>query len=99
VGLRCHAEISISIIAVTGLAGHAFGSWAVSSHVMWLRDILPVDFPNARVLTYGYGSELQGGLSGSIIAGHDAAFRQKLKLWRADAPVISNVHTSMAGLC
>lgn len=48
-----------SIIAVTGLGGHAFGSFKQSggSH-MWLRDSLPNDVPRARVLIFGYGSAL-----------------------------------------
>jgi hypothetical protein len=49
-----------SIIAVTGLAGHAIGSWALPSGRMWLRDVLPEDVPKARILTYGYNSQLTG---------------------------------------
>lgn len=38
------ANSSFSIIAVTGLAGHAFGSWrSRGSPRMWLRDLLPKD--------------------------------------------------------
>lgn len=48
-----------SVIAVTGLAGHAFGSWVHrESSAMWLKDFLPQDFPNVRVLTYGYDTNL-----------------------------------------
>ena len=50
-----------SIIAITGLAGHAIGSWTnPASGRMWLRDDLPEDVPNARILTYGYASQLAG---------------------------------------
>jgi hypothetical protein len=51
-----------SIIAVTGLAGHAIGSWTLqrNGNRMWLRDYLPEDVPNARILTYGYDSQLSG---------------------------------------
>ncbi|KAA8909379.1 hypothetical protein FN846DRAFT_942526 [Sphaerosporella brunnea] len=60
----------VDIIAVTGLAGHAYGSWrAPESHKMWLRDFLPKDFRNAgldvRVLTYGYNAKLVGSASSS----------------------------------
>jgi hypothetical protein len=48
-----------SIIAVTGLAGHAIGSWSLGSR-LWLRDFLPEDVPTARILTYGYDSRLSG---------------------------------------
>lgn len=49
------------MIAVTGLAGHAFGSWRNRETLqMWLKDFLPYDIPNLRVLTYGYDSSLVG---------------------------------------
>ena len=50
-----------SIVAVTGLSGHAFGSWKQRGKAdMWLRDILPQSIPNARILTYGYDTKLPG---------------------------------------
>lgn len=47
-----------SVVAVTGLAGHAFGSWSIDHQQMWIRDFLPRDIPNIRVMTYGYNSQL-----------------------------------------
>lgn len=57
-----HPDADISIIAVTGLAGHAYGSWRHrSTKRMWLQDFLPGDLDGqARVLVYGYDSNLQG---------------------------------------
>jgi hypothetical protein len=56
-----------SIVAVTGLAGHAFGSWKsiAQDHKMWLRDFLPVDLQdaNVRILTFGYNSGLKDSTS------------------------------------
>lgn len=49
-----------SIIAITGLAGHAIGSWSLPDGQMWLRDFLPHDAPDARILTYGYDARVQG---------------------------------------
>lgn len=52
---------TVDVIAVTGLAGHAFGSWkAPGNHSMWLRDFLPLAVPGARILTFGYDSALKG---------------------------------------
>lgn len=68
----------ISIIAVTGLAGHAFGSWAHSPERMWLRDYLPKDAPNARILTYGYPSKLEASTSISILQDYTNAFVHRL---------------------
>ncbi|KAA8899102.1 hypothetical protein FN846DRAFT_782513 [Sphaerosporella brunnea] len=58
------------VIAVSGLSSHAFGSWKSpqNSHVMWLRDILQLDFPDFRVLTWGYESDLRDGTNDSTIA-------------------------------
>ncbi|KFZ14209.1 hypothetical protein V501_03348 [Pseudogymnoascus sp. VKM F-4519 (FW-2642)] len=70
--------IVADVIAVTGLAGHAFGSWAHSETHMWLRDYLPRDAPNARILTYGYHSKLQGSDSVSILQDHTNKFVHSL---------------------
>ncbi|KAI9708387.1 MAG: hypothetical protein M1820_004091 [Bogoriella megaspora] len=70
--------IVADIIAVTGLAGHAFGSWASSPFQMWLRDFLPYDLPNARVLTYGYYSQVQQASSRSIVGDHVRMFKQRV---------------------
>src|SRR5436305_14442393 len=48
-----------SIIAVSGLASHALGSFkAPGGCKVWLRDFLPNDIPNIRVLIYGYDTTL-----------------------------------------
>lgn len=59
--LYCPPEgtpVAADIIAITGLAGHAFGSWAHTEQRMWLRDYLPKFANNARILTYGYDTRL-----------------------------------------
>ncbi|GFF70323.1 ankyrin-1 [Aspergillus lentulus] len=49
----------VDVIAISGLGGHAFGSFKErGGSFMWLRDALPLDFPNARILIYGYDSRL-----------------------------------------
>ncbi|ELR02697.1 hypothetical protein VC83_08432 [Pseudogymnoascus destructans] len=69
--------VAADIIAVTGLGDHAFGSWSHSDERMWLRDYLPKDAPNARILTYGYKSALQGD-SISLLEDHTNKFVHKL---------------------
>ena len=81
-----------SIIAVT--AAHAFGSWAHSSQNMWLRDYLPKDVTNARVLIYGYPSQLQGNISRSILSDHTNNFIHRLLTMRDSARVSILVETS-----
>ena len=79
-----------SIIAVTGLAGHAFGSWAHSAQKMWLRDYLPRDIQNrARILIYGYESQLHGANTAkSIISDYGNSFTQSLMDLRDHPSVI-----------
>lgn len=49
----------IDIVALSGPGGHAFGSFQEKEgSFMWLRDALPLDIPNARILIYGYDTDL-----------------------------------------
>jgi pimeloyl-ACP methyl ester carboxylesterase len=75
--------ILADIVAVTGLAGHAFGSWSSSPRQMWLRDFLPQDIPDVAIYTYGYGSRLQHASSRSIISDHARRFVDKLAYLRS----------------
>lgn len=50
-------DAEIDIIAVTGLGGHALGSFrAPEGTSVWLRDFAPEDIPGAGFITYGYHS-------------------------------------------
>lgn len=75
-------DVEAEVIAITGLAGHAFGSWAASQHHMCLRDFLPRDFPRTRTLLYGYDSYCQPR---SIIAGFTNNFIAKLLTMRSQS--------------
>ncbi|KFY69545.1 hypothetical protein V496_00165 [Pseudogymnoascus sp. VKM F-4515 (FW-2607)] len=48
------------VIAITGLDGHAYGSWRGKGNLgrMWLRDFLSKDLPCCRTMIYGYNSKL-----------------------------------------
>ncbi|OCK73870.1 hypothetical protein K432DRAFT_220962, partial [Lepidopterella palustris CBS 459.81] len=54
------APVTADIIAITGLDGHAFGSWRGKGNLgrMWLRDFLSKDLPCCRTMIYGYNSKL-----------------------------------------
>ena len=82
-----------SVIAITGLGGHAFGSWRSRIPIeypidrpMWLRDFLPKEFPNARIMTYGYDSSLRQS-NGANITDYRRGFIQCLQNCRRQCPV------------
>ena len=57
-------EEAVDCVVVCGLGGHAFGSFKEKgASYMWLRDTLPKNLPNLRVLLYGYDSGLDGSES------------------------------------
>ncbi|KAL7955267.1 hypothetical protein V8C34DRAFT_327435 [Trichoderma compactum] len=79
----------VDIIAVTGLAGHAFGSWKSKSKPdMWLRDFLPASIPNARVLTYGYDTKLPGSRSKSSILELSRKLLESIKTTRDESTAL-----------
>ena len=46
----------ISIVAIHGLGGDAHETWTASNRKLWLRDFLPEQISNARIMTFGYDS-------------------------------------------
>ena len=81
-------NVFFSIIAVTGLAGHAFRSWAHSEENMWLRDDVHKFAPNARILTYGYNTPLVGSnISVVRISDLSDTFYENLIYMREDSKV------------
>jgi hypothetical protein len=54
----------IDIVAVHGLNGHCETTWTAGNgidSVNWLRDLLPHDLPNARILSWGYDANTHSG--------------------------------------
>ena len=69
-----------SCIAISGLGGHAFGSFKdKDSQYMWLRDSLPEDFPGLRIFIYGYDSVLQGSNSVQNLGDIGSSLRDALR--------------------
>ncbi|KAK4140162.1 uncharacterized protein C8A04DRAFT_32288 [Dichotomopilus funicola] len=44
----------IDIVTIHGLNGHREKTWMAENGVHWLRDLLPEDLPQARILCWGY---------------------------------------------
>ncbi|USP82831.1 hypothetical protein yc1106_10105 [Curvularia clavata] len=57
---KADSPVTADVIAITGLDGHAYGSWRGKGNLgrMWLRDFLSKDLPFCRTMTYGYNSKL-----------------------------------------
>ncbi|KAI5839139.1 hypothetical protein DFP73DRAFT_614623 [Morchella snyderi] len=84
-------QLLSAIIALTGLAGHAFGSWRSRvGPVMWLRDLLPNDMERngyrARVFTYGYDTKLNGCHAYAGVEDHSKQFLEAVRGPRSKDP-------------
>jgi len=42
------------------LNGHREKTWTAENGTMWLKDLLPNQLPQARILTYGYDTRTHG---------------------------------------
>ena len=54
---------------------------------MWLAEFLPEEFPNARIMTYGYNSNLVGDTVELNIADYKEQFIQFIANYRSDFQV------------
>ncbi|PHH80908.1 hypothetical protein CDD80_5828 [Ophiocordyceps camponoti-rufipedis] len=53
-------ECKADVIVLTGLGGHPIGSFKERGGTfVWIRDALVNDFPEARIFTYGYNTEVK----------------------------------------
>jgi hypothetical protein len=62
---------SASIVAVHGLNGDSKNTWTNSrTNAFWLKDFLPHDVPDARILTFGYNAGAAFGNTTADIIDH-----------------------------
>ncbi|KAH8880966.1 hypothetical protein GQ53DRAFT_799429 [Thozetella sp. PMI_491] len=100
----------IDVIAVSGLGGHAFGSFKErGGEHMWIRDALPHDLggtggngsnPLARIMVYGYESHLPQSNSFQSLEDLGSSFHNSLLALATSAtlrPIIFVAH-SLGGL-
>lgn len=85
--------INPSVIAISGLDGHAYGSWQAKGNLtrMWLCDFFRRDFPRCRTMIYGYNSKLSSrGIS--VMLDYGREFLEQLQKIRyskkASSPLV-----------
>ncbi|KAI1379317.1 hypothetical protein F4677DRAFT_464700 [Hypoxylon crocopeplum] len=93
-------EPVLDIVAVHGLGGNAFDTFARDSHRTWLRDFLPVDpqINKIRTMTFGYSSSPKdsGNNEGvrewaSALLGGVASVRESQMVVQADSASLNAV--------
>lgn len=58
-------------MAVHGLNGDPKNTWTNhKTNAFWLKDFLPLDVPNARVMTFGYNADAAFGNTTADIIDH-----------------------------
>jgi hypothetical protein len=76
-------DLSGSVIAIPGLGSHPIGSWKARDRTgVWLRDFLPDDVPNIRVLLYGYDTALEQSDSKQSIIDLAKSLLESIKAFR-----------------
>ncbi|KAI0163924.1 hypothetical protein GGR57DRAFT_451829 [Xylariaceae sp. FL1272] len=86
-------EVPIDIVFVHGLGGHREGTWAGTEpstgvRIEWIRDLLPEDLPSARIITYGYDSDVTSALylTQKVLYAHTKSLLTDLKRLREHSP-------------
>ena len=76
----------IDIVAIHGLNGHYQKTWSATGpsgeQVNWLKDLLPRQIPNARIISYGYNSAVQSSKSVTVTETFAEQLLEDLMSWR-----------------
>jgi hypothetical protein len=79
-------------VFVHGLSGHPVGSWTASNGKCWPRDFLGADFPNTRIVTFGYEARLDADTSTSQLSDFGHSLLDQLLTLRAKVEVPDRVY-------
>ena len=71
-----------------GLGSHAIGGFSDHYDKMWLRDFLPEDIPEARIIVYGYDSRVDDKYAQRSIVGLSKSFLDSFKAFRSATKVL-----------
>jgi hypothetical protein len=77
------ARQTIDLVAIHGLGGHYNDTWTdANTNQNWLRDFLPEQIPQARIMSWGYNSAVFGTPSVGNITSFAQALLNDLKGYR-----------------
>ncbi len=64
-------NLQSSVVAVHGLKGDPKDTWTNhTTNAFWLKDFLPFDVPNVRIMTFGYNASAAFGNTTADIMDH-----------------------------
>ena len=78
-------EKTINVVAVHGLQGDACKTWEHDNGFLWLRDFLPADITDARIMTFRYDSTVAFSKSVAKIEGKALEILNHLSAKRSPA--------------
>jgi hypothetical protein len=79
----------LSIVAVHGLGGDLIETWThPKSKAFWLKDFLPKQIPDARIMTFGYNANAAFGQSTAEVVDHAKSLLVSLVDKREDIEVL-----------
>ncbi|KAH9203559.1 Alpha/Beta hydrolase protein, partial [Leptodontidium sp. 2 PMI_412] len=74
-----------SIVAVHGLGGDAVNTWThPKSKAFWLKDFLPLQIPDERIMTFGYNANAAFGQSTAELIDHAKSLLTSLVVKREE---------------
>ena len=82
-------------MAVHGLGGDAITTWThPKSKAFWLKDFLPQQIPDARIMTFGYNADVAFGQSTAEIIDHAKRLLASL-VDKREEPEVDNMAQEM----
>ncbi|CAK7206831.1 hypothetical protein SEUCBS139899_009637 [Sporothrix eucalyptigena] len=85
--------LEVDLVAVHGLNGTAKKTWKdPASRKFWLEDFLPVSFPKARIMTYGYDSGLAFSSSKAGLESFARDLLNRLRMLRSSPEALILAH-------